>query len=132
MRSVDSSDRANGDVDFVANAAVARWQTIVEALTPLLGQRGVAALYRRTLHVAGRSHPCLLDAQETIEPVTFIALRQVLMQQTADTAAAATDVSIETFHELLDSLIGKSLTQRLLGSVWSPLFSGSPAQEKSK
>lgn len=114
---------------LVAEAAVARWERIVEVLTPILGQRGVAALYRRTLNVAGGLHPCLLQAHESDEPVTFKRLRRVLAQQAPDVAAAATDASLQTFHELLGSLIGSALTQRLLGSVWSPIFSGSPAQD---
>ncbi|APW40828.1 hypothetical protein RD110_20300 [Rhodoferax koreense] len=105
---------------------------MVDALTPVLGQRGLAALYRRTLTVAGRTHPCLLQALEDTEPVSFQPLRRMLVQQSADTAAAATDASLETFHELLNSLIGRSLTQRLLGTLWSPEFSGSPVQDKSK
>lgn len=110
-------------------AAVARWETIVEVLAPILGQRGVAALYRRTLDVAGAWHPCLIEAHESEEPVSFKRLRRVLAQQSPDAAAAATDASLQTFHGLLDSLIGTSLTQRLLDSVWSPIFSGSPAQD---
>jgi len=132
MTSLESDASPNDDADFVASAAIARWETIVEALTPVLGQRGVAALYRRTLIVAGRGHPCLLLAQDNSESVSFRKLRKVLVQQPADTAAAATDASLETFHELLNSLIGRSLTQRLLGTTWSPLFSGSPVQDKSK
>ena len=105
---------------------------MVNALTPVLGQRGVAALYRRTLNVAGRTHPCLLDAHEDTEPICFVRLRKMLLLQPANQAAAATDASVETFHELLNSLIGISLTQRLLGGLWSPTFSGSPVQNRLK
>ncbi|KRC20325.1 hypothetical protein ASE31_25415 [Acidovorax sp. Root217] len=126
---IDPEKQAAEQAQFVAMAAVHRWEAIVEVLTPILGQRGVAALYRRTLSVAGASHPCLIEAQESDEPLTFKRLRRVLAQQSPDAAAAATDASLQTFHGLLDSLIGTSLTQRLLGSVWSPIFSGSPAQD---
>lgn len=128
----DPRNDPNGGAEFVAAAAVARWGNIVDALTPVLGQRGVAALYRRTLTVAGRTHPCLLQALEDTEPVSFKPLSRALVLQPADTAAAATDASLETFHELLNSLIGRSLTQRLLGTLWSPEFSGSPVQDPSK
>lgn len=113
----------------VAEAAVARWESIVEILTPILGQRGVAALYRRTLSLAGGLHPCLVQAQESDDPVNFKRLRRVLAQQAPEVAAAATDASLQTFRGLLDSLIGSALAQRLLGSEWSPLFSGPPAQD---
>lgn len=129
MQPTDSEKQAAERAQFVAMAAVARWESIVEVLTPILGHRGVAALYRRTLNLAGSSHPCLIEAHESDEPVSLKRLRRVLAQQGPDAAAAATDASLQTFHELLNSLIGTSLTQRLLGSVWSPIFSGSPAQD---
>lgn len=129
MQPTDPEKHASEQAQFVAIAAVGRWETIVEVLSPILGQRGVAALYRRTLNLAGASHPCLIEAHESDEPLSFKRLRRVLAQQSPDAAAAATDASLETFHGLLNSLIGISLTQRLLGSVWSPIFSGSPAQD---
>ena len=129
MHPADAEKQAAERAQFVAIAAVGRWEVIVKALTPILGQRGVAALYRRTLDVAGRLHPCLIQAHESNEPVTFKRLRRVLSQQAPEAAAAATDASLEKLHELLDSLMGTSLTQRLLGSAWSPILSGSPAQD---
>lgn len=127
------SDLANSDsAQMVADAAVARWESITRALTPVLGQRGLAALYRRTLNVAGRTHPCLLHALEDTEAICFEQLRKVLQEQPTERAAMATDASIQTFHELLNSLIGISLTQKLLGSLWSPTFSGSPVQNRLK
>lgn len=125
----DSEKQAAERAQLVAEAAVARWERIVDVLTPILGQRGVAALYRRTLNVAGDLHPCLVQAQESGEPVNFKRLRRVLAHQEPNVATAAADASLQTFHELLDSLIGSALTQRLLGSVWSPIFSGLPAQD---
>lgn len=127
-----TANAADDRAQMVADAAVARWESMVDALTPVLGQRGVAALYRRTLNVAGRTHPCLLQAHEDTEPVRFDQLRKVLRKQPANEAAAATDASIQTFHELLNSLIGIPLTQRLLGGLWSPTFSGSPVQNRLK
>lgn len=129
MQPTDPEKQTDERAQFVAMAAVARWEKIVEVLTPILGQRGVAALYRRTLNLAGGPHPCLREAHESDEPVSFKRLRRVLEQQSPDIAAAATDASLETFHGLLNSLIGTTLTQRLLGSAWSPIFSGSPAQD---
>lgn len=127
------SNRAHDDgAQMVADAAVARWESMVDALMPVLGKRGVAALYRRTLDVAGRTHPCLLLARETADHVRFEQLHQVLLAQPANQAAMATDASIQTFHELLNSLIGIALTQKLLGSLWSPTFSGSPVQNRLK
>lgn len=132
MMSTEPPHTTDARAQMVADAAVARWESIVNALTPVLGQRGIAALYRRTLIVAGREHPCLLQAHEETEPVRFEKLRAVLIQQPANQAAEAADACIETFHDLLNSLIGIPLTQRLLDGLWSPTFSGSPVQKKLK
>lgn len=129
MNYANPSARDRDDVEFIASAAVARWEVIANCLTPVLGQRGVAALYRRALHVAGRNHVCLVNAFEIAEPISFEKLRKVLMEQPPSAAVAATDASIETFHELLNNLIGRALTQQLLGSAWSSLFSGSPTRK---
>lgn len=120
----DLSQAPDYSARMVADAAVARWESMVGALTPVLGQRGVAALYRRTLIVAARMHPCLIEAYDDAEPLRFEQLRKVLAEQSADEAAAATDASIQAFHELLNSVIGVPLTQSLLGDLWSPTFSG--------
>ena len=132
MTPADSNFANDDRAQMVADAAVGRWESMVNALSPVLGQRGVAALYRRTLNVAGRTHPCLLKAFEVTEPIRFEQLRKVLLEQSPDSAAMATDASIQTFHELLNSLIGIPLTQKLLGSLWSPTFSGSPVQDSLK
>ncbi|MGB4925296.1 MAG: hypothetical protein WBP25_02230 [Giesbergeria sp.] len=127
-----STNATDDRAQMVADAAVARWESMVNTLTPVLGQRGIAALYRRTLIVAGRAHPCLLQAHEDTTPVRFEKLRNVLIQQPPNQAAEATDACVETFHDLLNSLIGIPLTQRLLGGLWSPTFSGSPVQNRLK
>ena len=62
----------------------------------------------------------------------FEKLRNVLIQQPPNQAVEATDACVETFHDLLNSLIGIPLTQRLLGGLWSPTFSGSPVQNRLK
>ena len=130
MSSGKSAEGANADAELVADAAIARWEAIREALAPVLGQRGVAALHRRALHLASVAHPCLLDAAAAQDALTFASLRRVLSRQSALTAAAATDASLQTFHQLLDSLVGEVMTHRLLGATWSSISSDSPHQDR--
>ena len=78
MSSGKSAEGANADAELVADAAIARWEAIREALAPVLGQRGVAALHRRALHLASVAHPCLLDAAAAQDALTFASLRRVL------------------------------------------------------
>jgi len=64
----------------------------------------------------------------TVDPS---ALRAALVQLTAAEAAAGGSAVFHSFHELLASLIGAALTDRLLSSVWTHSPQGSPAQDSS-
>ena len=114
----------------IADATVAAWQGIDSALAPIIGQRGVAALYKRSLHLNRPVRPCLTAAIESTEALLGLAaLKSVMAQQSADDAAAIGGELLQTFHELLTTLVGPSLTERLLRSVWTDFLSGPPAQD---
>lgn len=114
----------------VADATVAAWQAIDAALSPIIGQRGVAALYLRSLHLNRPVHPGLPAATEGLQSsMDTGALKSALAQQDAAGAAAAGGAVLQTFHELLTTLIGPSLTERLLRSIWVDFLSASPAQD---
>ena len=57
------------------------------------------------------------------------ALRSVLVQQSSTEAAAGGGDLLQTFHELLASLVGTSLTERQLRSIWAPSANGPPTQD---
>jgi len=106
---------AGADAGQVAAEAVAAWDAIHRALAPVVGPRGAAALHRRSLHVARASFPWLAAPCDALaEPGDFDALRRALASQPAVQAAAAHDCMLHTFLDLLASLIGESLTTRLL------------------
>jgi hypothetical protein len=114
----------------IADATLEAWQAIESALAPIIGQRGVAALYKRSVHLNRRTRPCLDAALETTEPLLgLVSLRAAMAQQSADDAAAIGGELLQTFHELLTTLVGPSLTERLLRSVWTDFLSGPPAQD---
>jgi hypothetical protein len=121
------------DAEQLADAIVAVWLDIDRALHPIIGRRGVAALYHRSLKLTAAAHPWLAvghaDAQAAVEPS---ALRAALVQQAPADAAAAGGALFETFHGLLASLVGKSLTTRLLHAVWDQPAGASPAQDDAK
>lgn len=117
----------------VAGAMFTAWQDIDVALSPIIGQRGVAMLYKRSVHITGRTHPWLATLYEGSQaPMDLAALQAVFAQQSSANAAAAGGDSLQTFHELLSSLIGPSLTERLLRPVWDTFSSGSPAQDSTR
>jgi hypothetical protein len=117
----------------IADATVAAWQVIDSALAPIIGQRGVAALYKRSLHLNRHARPCLEAALEASSTQLELELLKAAMaQQSADDAAAIGGDILQTFHELLTALVGPSLTERLLRSVWTNFLSGPAAQDLSK
>lgn len=114
----------------VAGMVTAAFRGIDQALMPIIGQRGVAALYKRSMHLAGQAHPWLPRSREGVHPAMDVtALTTELALQSASAAAAAGGQLLQTFCELLISLIGPSLTDRLLRPVWATLLSGASAQE---
>jgi len=120
----------DASAEQIAEAVVSTWQGIEAALSPVIGKRGVAALYERSLYLSGLSHPWLAATREGVQTtVDLPALKSALSQQSSANAAAAGGTLLQTVYELLASLIGPSLTERLLHPVWARLSSGLPAQD---
>ena len=116
----------SGDVAGIADATVMLWQEIDTVLSPVVGKQGVAALYRRSLHVTAAAWPWLAGLSVDVAPsLDLDPLKAALSQQSSAHAAAAGGALLRTFHELLASLIGPSLTDQLLRSVWE----GSPGSQ---
>lgn len=105
----------------VADVVVQTFHAIDAALSPTLGVRGVAALRNRSLHLAARTQPWLLVAPNRPADTDWNALCAVLSSQTPAAAAHGGAVLLNSFHALLTSLLGPSLTKRLLRSVWITL-----------
>jgi hypothetical protein len=104
----------------IAGELVRLVQDIAAVLTPILGARGVAALYQRTLHVTHASHPWLAGPQEIAQPIIdLVALQANVARQDRDEAATAATALLHAFHDLLASLIGGPLCDRLLDPVWA-------------
>jgi hypothetical protein len=103
-----------------------------KSLSAVIGRRGSAALYERSLHLAQSAYPWLGAAYENAaEPRRFGPLRAALVQQTPENAAAAHDLLFHTFINLLTDLVGASLTRRLLQAAWEPPSSGPSALDTS-
>lgn len=114
----------------IADAAVAIWHGVDAALSPIIGQRGVAALYKRSLYLSRTDFPCLAAVAEgSLLPKNFDGLRAALAQQTCADAVGANGLLLTNFTELLSSLIGASLTERLLRSTLDHPTSGHAPQE---
>lgn len=124
---------AGADAGQIAGEAVAAWDAIHRAMAPVIGPRGSAALYHRTLHVARTTYPWLgAPCEAAAEPGDFAPLRRALASQAAVDAAAAHDSMLRTFFELLASLIGEPLTARLLQGIGDGLSNDISSQEPSR
>lgn len=116
------------DASVVAEATLGILQQIADQLTPVIGSRGVDALFRRSLHLTRTSLPWLAQSEVSEESTALLAsLKAGLSDLEPKAALEASHALLMTFTKLLTSLIGKSLTKRLLSLVWVPL---SPASEK--
>ncbi len=112
----------------VSTCVVSLCEEIGVALTPIVGPRGVAALYKRSLFLTSREHPVLSglheNIQSTMELSRLAATLTALSEIEANNVGAAL---LQSFYELLDSLVGLSLTERLLSSLWDRPLSDPPA-----
>ncbi len=115
-----------------ADAAIAAWTALHAALAPVIGQGGAAALYKRALHLARADYPWLAAVYEgTPAPGDFRSLGVALAAQTAPVAAAAHATVLRTLNDLLSTLIGPSLTERLLKPASHLLSAGPAVQDAS-
>jgi len=122
----------NADIEKVAQAIVSTLQDMGAALTAIIGQQGVAALYRRSLHLSTSTHPRLAGTYDSVQSsMDLTALSSVLAEQSEADALFFGEVLLTTYYELLTTLIGPSLTARLLSGVWEPSLSDTPSQENS-
>ena len=114
----------------IAQAIATLWRLINLALCPIIGQAGVAALFKRSLLLTTSAHPWLPTGLDPIEPgLDLTALLAALSQQSGASAASGGGAMLQTFYELLATLVGPSLTERLLASVRETTSSGAPAQD---
>lgn len=118
----------NADAKAVAIAAISTWHDASARLSPVIGGQGIDVLLRRSLHVAGKKFPSLAELTHEGRSNELLANLQVRLAA-CETALAveASNALLVTFTELMSSLIGESLTERLLAPIWAPSF---PALEQ--
>ena len=103
----------------VASEVAGTWRRVEASLNPIIGPAGVVALYKRSLLLAGRSHPWVTELHgESQSAVDVEALTAALADRESNAAALGGGELLETFYGLLSSLIGPTLTRRLLPFMW--------------
>ncbi len=108
----------------VAEVAHSTWCEVTTHLAPVIGAGGVDALFHRSLHITRRSFPWLaVNGHNGNSAALFASITTSLASGDPDAAIEASSEFLLNFIELLTSLIGNSLTDRLLG----PVFKLSPS-----
>lgn len=114
-------DRAGRTPDSAAiGAAVLRtWELTATQLTALIGPRAVTVLLLRALHLASAEFPFL--AQVAAQGNDALPALQAALSARLPGEAVEVGVSLMVnFNELLATLIGVSLSERLMTPVWAP------------
>ncbi|MEO6279452.1 hypothetical protein [Roseateles sp.] len=120
----------DADSRQIAAAINALWTDIEAALQPIVGRRGVAALFNRTLHLAAARHAWLAPLKSgSGDAVDLGQLPALFAAQGPSQAREAGNALFEIFRELLATLIGTPLSERLLQPAWSNSSSAAPAQD---
>lgn len=114
----------------IAETAVKKWRELAVVLSPIIGQQGVTALYKRALHLIRDDYPWLLSNDDG-EPVVddFSSLEKALANRSSTEASAANLALYKSFHTTLVSLIGASLTDRLIASIFDNTLRGDAVQD---
>ena len=103
----------------IAEATASTWRLVAETLASVIGARGLDVLFSRALHQTSATFRWLEVAEDRGGSAGSLpGLMACLTGQHTSTAAEASYTLLVTFTELLATLIGESLTTRLLGPVW--------------
>lgn len=108
------------DALAVARAASEVWVLMASRLIPVIGDNGVDAILDRSLRLTGVVFPWLADSGEEVGHAAFPArIVELMAGREPMVASQASSSLLITFTELLATLIGNSLTRRLLAPVWA-------------
>lgn len=119
-RMLTDSTRGAPAADSIAEATVSTCRRISARLAPVIGAQGVGVLFSRSLHLTMTAFPWLAAAGEHRDSAAlFESLKTSLAGSETAAAADASAALLVTFVTLLATLIGASLTERLLGPVWA-------------
>lgn len=112
-KSTDAPDPSDG-----SRRLLQPWRRIAQHLCPLIGESGFCALFGRAIHVVGPEHAWLAPEQPCRAPEQlFASLEERMALVDSERSAAANEALLRTFTQLLATLIGERLTQRLLESA---------------
>lgn len=117
--------------DASGEMILALWINLAANLVSLIGDEGFNALYSRSLHLAGATHPWLADLPALSgDRPRFAALASSLQDRSQEEVATAMVLLLSTFTGVLSTLIGQPLTTNILRAAWGDAYTEA-AQEIS-
>lgn len=117
------------DSQRIAAAISALWADIQTALQPVIGRRSVSALLWRALQLGAAKYSWLAAIRfASDDAVNLGELTALFAAQPPALAREAGDALFEIFRELLLTLIGATLSDRLLQTTSSTSSRTAPAQ----
>lgn len=120
-RTLEHHSGNGGDARSIAETTIGTWRKMSDRLAPVIGAKGVDILFRRSLQMTGITFRWLEIAEDHKDNADLAAsILTRLSKRKAEAAAEAGYTLLLTFTELLATMIGKSLTKRLLLPVWDP------------
>lgn len=129
IRRMLAQPAAGEDAGAIAEAAISAWHQMAHRLAPVIGGRGVEVLFSRALHLTSQAFPWLgtVEGHGEVAAPPPARVSACLASHEPAAAAAASLALLVTFTDLLATLIGDSLTDRLLDPVW--LSAASPPSD---
>ena len=125
------SPEASGEIVRTVEVAQSTWRDVTAALSPIIGQPDVNALFKRSLQLRFAEYSALTNAGLTADQSDgFVAgLGAALLKLAPETASAANAAVLSAFVDLLSNLIGAALTAHLIGFAYHPPSGGDPARD---
>jgi hypothetical protein len=104
----------------IAEAAIGLTREVARCLAPLIGSRGVDALVSRSLQLTVPAFPWLgLTGEHGNVMGSLASFKARLEVRDPMVVTEASVALLVTFTDLLVTMIGASLTDRLLGPIWA-------------
>jgi len=114
----------------IVDAILSSVDALTAALAPVIGNRGVAALHARSVHIARRTYRWLPEEGES-SVQGGKSLRSTLIEHDDAEKAQVAAAILTSFNALLVSLIGSALSTRLLTHVALAAPTERSAQQES-
>jgi hypothetical protein len=111
-RAVRARPQANADIGVVL------WERLAAELTVIIGDRGFASLYSRSLNEAGAEFAWLEPHPPKPPFDAFNLLASILETRAPEEAQAANAAVLNIFIDTLIILIGELVTNSILRTAW--------------